>query len=589
MSTSRLSADAVAFTNFTVNENGDTTLEIKHSTDVVSSFDDTGMVFDNTGTELTATHVQEAIKEVNTLIETNTSVGNSLKFLYKYNNNTIDSDPGSGKVKFNNLNFAVVNTMYIDNIENAKGVDVRTLLLLATGDIRIYIQRSNDNSEFALWNANGIDSSEGGYLKFQNLTLIDSNRTIGGNKLVLLIISKRPGTEIRNVSIPALPGDGTGNYRLDYDSSTQAYSWDVASSLLPPTYSSDATTVTVNASGSFHLVDEGTFKVGTGDDLTISHSSGVTSFTNDSDTHFETTSGTGEMLFKVNGDTPFATVRFTNTGDQNIMNMGGDRSMIVHGYMNAGYSDFSFLGGTSRFSIWDSTFTDSNTASAGTLSLWASMRIRQQTLAAVGLNVTTSESASLYIDGPVIEGTNQTLASNHSILVNSGTSLFKDSTVSSSSGTGAVVVTGGVGIGGNLHVGGNLNASSIYSEYVFRKREFNEVTGAGQTYTMSDILAGGIIREMSSNITDAFPDAATIVAAMLAADPSIEAGASFSLVMVNNSGDHGDKLEWTVGGGVTFLGKAELKGSRGQDHEICATNIGGGTEAVIIVSLSGEH
>lgn len=104
-------------------------------------------------------------------------------------------------------------------------MDVRNLLLLATGEIKIYVQRTSDNSRYALFSAEGIDSSQGGYLKFNNLSLDQSGSNLQRFRDVLIVIAKTPGTQIRGLSLPTFPANSTGVYDFQYDSSTQVISW----------------------------------------------------------------------------------------------------------------------------------------------------------------------------------------------------------------------------------------------------------------------------------------------------------------------------------------------------------------------------
>ena len=73
------------------------------------------------------------------------------------------------------------------------------------------------------------------------------------------------------------------------------------------------------------------------------------------------------------------------------------------------------------------TFTDSNTAGSGTAALWAGVSLRTPTLAASNTLVTTTDAATLYIEGPPTAGTNETLTIPSSLLVASGATTLRGS------------------------------------------------------------------------------------------------------------------------------------------------------------------
>lgn len=67
-----------------------------------------------------------------------------------------------------------------------------------------------------------------------------------------------------------------------------------------------------------------------------------------------------------------------------------------------------------------STFTDTSTAAAGTATLWTGLSLRTPTLEASAVNVTTTEAVTLYIEGPVTAGANQTLTESYAVMTGSG-------------------------------------------------------------------------------------------------------------------------------------------------------------------------
>lgn len=264
--------NGINFTNFAVEEVSDSSLQVKSSGSTVSTFNSSGILFDNTDLDLTSTDLNSAVSELSTNMGSQTTAagGGHLKFIYRYDNATSDSDPGDGKVRFDSTSYASMTTMFIDNKEYARKTNVRNLLLLGTGDLKIYVQRSSDNSKYALFSANGIDSTDAGYLKFTNLSLEQSGGNLSTGKDVLIVIAKEPGAQIRGVSTPAFPANSTGVYDFTYDSSTQVISWTPPKARLiltasNPTsivtwtteYTTTATTISTASSNTRIILDTG--------------------------------------------------------------------------------------------------------------------------------------------------------------------------------------------------------------------------------------------------------------------------------------------------------------------------------------------
>jgi len=183
--------------------------------------------FDPTGTNLTSTNIRSAVLEVETHTDNQTqSIGSgSLKLIYNSDTNTSDSQPANGKFRFNNSTAASVTKMFISNIEKSNGVNIRNLLLLAqNSDLSIYAQKADDNSVYRLYSANGIDSSDPNYLKFENLTLEETSGSMVDNKKFILVINKKTGHSLMNKSIPSLPTSGT-NWILQYNYPSDSFSW----------------------------------------------------------------------------------------------------------------------------------------------------------------------------------------------------------------------------------------------------------------------------------------------------------------------------------------------------------------------------
>lgn len=74
----------------------------------------------------------------------------------------------------------------------------------------------------------------------------------------------------------------------------------------------------------------------------------------------------------------------------------------------------------SHFNQAAATFTDNNTAIAGTAATWNSHTLRQPTLAATNTGVTTTNASTLYIENAPAAGTNETLTNAYAIRVDDG-------------------------------------------------------------------------------------------------------------------------------------------------------------------------
>jgi hypothetical protein len=224
---SSLNTNDISFTNFTISENdGADQMEIKHSGSVVSKFTSAGLSYDNTASGLQATTIQAAIDEEESQIQNSTQSGSSgnLKFVYNWKNTT-SGDPTSTKVLLNNSTYSSATAMHISNTEKTNNLNVRNLLLLATGEINIYLQAYNSADKYALFTANGIDSANSNYLIFQNLSYVQGNGSFSDNKKIIVILSRKVGSSIKGVDIPALPTTSGGIFSLRYDVDAGTFSW----------------------------------------------------------------------------------------------------------------------------------------------------------------------------------------------------------------------------------------------------------------------------------------------------------------------------------------------------------------------------
>lgn len=155
---------------------------------------------------------------------------------------------------------------------------------------------------------------------------------------------------------------------------------------------------------------------------------------------------------------PTAGTNQTITNGYGLWNVGKTR-VDAKVFLNiVGYAQPAW-GVTGAFlQVNGATVTDNSTAS-GTVASAVFNSFAAPTLAATNVSITTTNAATVYISGGPIAGTNQTITNSYG-LWNVGKSRFDglasitDTTASSSTTTGALLVAGGEGIAGALYVGG---------------------------------------------------------------------------------------------------------------------------------------
>ena len=98
---------------------------------------------------------------------------------------------------------------------------------------------------------------------------------------------------------------------------------------------------------------------------------------------------------------------------------------------------------------------------------------------------TMARTSTIHITGaPTTSGGNLTITNTHALYITSGNTTLADTTVSTSTTSGALIVTGGVGIGGSLNVGGTINTTGLYLNNILINSTSNEIN------TLSGITAG---------------------------------------------------------------------------------------------------
>lgn len=100
----------------------------------------------------------------------------------------------------------------------------------------------------------------------------------------------------------------------------------------------------------------------------------------------------------------------------------------------------------------NNTFTDNNTSVSGTATNMIFNSLDQPTLTALNTSVTTTNAATMYIQGSPIAGSNQTITNSYSLWVDAGISRLDgildltDTTISTSSTIGTLTTSGGISI-----------------------------------------------------------------------------------------------------------------------------------------------
>jgi hypothetical protein len=168
--------------------------------------------------------------------------------------------------------------------------------------------------------------------------------------------------------------------------------------------------------------------------------------------------GTEALLVRKNGD----------TGD--VFTVDTTNSLVtVSGKFNASVAKSGTPSVSGEYmALTTSTFTDNATSGSGTATVMAFNAIAAPTLAATNASVTTTDSATLYIGGSPIAGTNQTITNGYSLWVDSGNVrldggfscpsaninafglTLTETTEATSVSTGSIATLGGVGIAKRL-------------------------------------------------------------------------------------------------------------------------------------------
>lgn len=292
----------------------------------------------------------------------------------------------------------------------------------------------NVNSKFDVGaNITSSPSSSGVFLSFSPRTVTD-NITLSGTVPEMLF------------NVIAQPTLASSNVITTTDSATFVIDG-------PPIQSTNQTLTNVYSL----WIKTGNFRLG-GDFI----NSGIITFNNTNDATSSSNGGaltvyggTGisKKLF-VGGIATFENVlESSNTSTAGTVVSGGlavNKNTKIGKGLHAGVDNFSEESGLGKiFKTGGAEFTDNTTLASGTQSVFSTNQLGQTTLKALNALVTTTNASTLYIDGPVLPGTNQTITNNHSLYINSGNSRFG----------GDLKITGSVNLDTNLTMQGTLDVN----------------------------------------------------------------------------------------------------------------------------------
>ena len=119
-------------------------------------------------------------------IDVSTSAGATLTGVWQFDDGTGATDPGAGKLKFNNATIGSVTAIYINN-ETKPGVDVDNILsFLASGD-DIYIQNNEAAGQYLLFDITSTVDNTGWWTLNGTVNESGSNITDGVECGVILL------------------------------------------------------------------------------------------------------------------------------------------------------------------------------------------------------------------------------------------------------------------------------------------------------------------------------------------------------------------------------------------------------------------
>lgn len=159
------------------------------------------------------------------------------------------------------------------------------------------------------------------------------------------------------------------------------------------------------------------------------------------------------------------------------------------------------------FAVGNNTFTDSNTAGAGTATGYAHMSTGVQTLAATNSTVTTTSAQTIYVNSPIVAGTNETITNSYGIRIASNnvtsgvTNSYGLSVAASSGATNnyGATFTGRVGLGGVTDPTQNLTIAN--SAAVVGTDEQVSLRSNSEAITSGELIGGIQFRSNDTNLS----------------------------------------------------------------------------------------
>ncbi|GMG16839.1 unnamed protein product [Phytophthora fragariaefolia] len=125
----------------------------------------------------------------------------------------------------------------------------------------------------------------------------------------------------------------------------------------------------------------------------------------------------------------------------------GIQKNIAIGGIASSSSQWALLG--IQYQSRATTYTDTSTAGCSTVASSVISSYAQPAIASTN-SITISRAATVYIENSVASSTNTTITNAYRLWIANGKVLLGDTSVSSSTTTGALVVSGGLGVGGQL-------------------------------------------------------------------------------------------------------------------------------------------
>lgn len=124
----------------------------------------------------------------NALSQSPASGGGFVTTNYRFSTNTVDSDPGSGVVKFNNSTPASVTQIFISQITSNGANAAEIIESLVSGD-NVTVSQEDDGTKFIRCDVNGTIVDNGAYYTIP-VTIVDSGTLIGNNKSTVVLFGK---------------------------------------------------------------------------------------------------------------------------------------------------------------------------------------------------------------------------------------------------------------------------------------------------------------------------------------------------------------------------------------------------------------